>query len=128
MKTFIVVAGLVLSTLSVSSLDAEQKCGGLSMDPACARPSTPKPNVTFGQKKPAPAVPRQSSEAPKVAPVQEVLAALAEAKAHAAIDCKMAVIVPTTPTQGNMPVIRPTPDVTFSMRVVPTDRCDGGRR
>ena len=129
--TIVAFAGLVLAALSVPSLDAAQTCGGLSMDPACTKPSAPRPNVTFGQPKQAPAVPLPTPDARKLATVQELLAAWATARELAnsgapAIDCKM-VVNPTT-AQTSMPVVRPTPYVKFSMRVVPIERCPGAGR
>ena len=123
----VVAVGGLIAALSVPTPAAEQKCSGLSMDPACAKPSSPRPNVTFGQPKPAPAVPRLTPDASKRAPVEELLSAWATARALAnsmgpAIDCKMVVNPPTDQTT-RMPVVRPTADVNFSMRVVPVERC-----
>ncbi len=129
MRLIVAVGGL-MATLNGPSLDAAQKCGGLPMDPACAKLSSPRPNVTFGQPKPAPVVPRPTPDAGQLARIQELQAALAAARERVtepAIDCKMVVNPPTDQTT-RMPVVLPTPDVRFSLRVVPIERCPAGGR
>ena len=129
MRLVVAVGGL-MATLNGPSLDAAQKCGGLPMDPACAKLSSTSPQRNV---RPAEAGANRSSpnaRCGQLARIQELQAALAAARERVtepAIDCKMVVNPPTDQTT-RMPVVLPTPDVRFSLRVVPMQRCPAGGR